>query len=487
MSAVLSSLLAKKNKAFSTNDPPGPKIELPIIGSLHLLGEKPHHSLAQLHKKFGGIYKLWMGDYYTVVVSDPHYIREIWLKNNDNFINRPHTPSYTIMSGNFTDLATADEKVWRHNRGLVAGAFTKSKLGGTQTIIARQCKRLIDMMNLCATQGQSFDPKINSKKYSMNIISSMVFSREIAYGNDNSEILYGKDFGQILKQMEEVFRVSGTGNPGDFISILEPFYYYQLKMIGQEVDKLLEFIKNIYDDHISTLDPENPKDLFDHIIIDGGDDVNGVLRIGGDLLLAGTDTSSNTIQWFVLMMANHPEIQEKVFAELKNRIIERGHIEETNENAGNRMVHSDRLETPYLNAVIKETMRIHPIGPLSIPRSAKNDIVIGDYFIPANTQMILNIYALHHDESYYDQPHLFNPDRFINENNTSHYLPFSIGARNCVGMAVAEMEIYLAVANIMANFKIKSVDGKQIDDTEVFGLAVFPNDFNILLEKRSIF
>ncbi|EGG16688.1 cytochrome P450 family protein [Cavenderia fasciculata] len=477
---------AKKNKAFSTNDPPGPKIELPIIGSLHLLSSKPHLGFTKLAQKFGGIYKLWVGDHYTIVVSDPHYIREIWLKNNDNFINRPKSPTFTVLSGNFTNLVCASEKIWRHRRDLVAGAFTKTKLKTTQTIVAKQCQRIMKQMMLSAEKKTLFNPKMNFKKYSMNIISSMVFSREIAY--DDGEVLFGKDFGNILKQIEYVFGLGKAGNPGDAISLLQPFFYYQMKVMGTELDKLLEFMKEIYDDHILNLDPENPKDLFDHIIIDAdGKDLNGILRVGVDLLLGGTDTSSNTIEWFTLMMANYPEVQDKAYQELQYRIGQRGgETIEDQENCGNRILVSDRLETPYVNAIIKEIMRLHPIGPLGIPRMAKEDIMIGEYFIPAGTHMIQNIHGLHHDPSHYDQPESFIPERFVHDNHTSHYLPFSIGARNCLGMQVAEMEIYTICANILINFKIKSVDGKQIDDTELFGLAVHPIDYNILLEKRSI-
>ncbi|EGC32176.1 hypothetical protein DICPUDRAFT_38775, partial [Dictyostelium purpureum] len=148
---------------------------------------------------------------------------------------------------------------------------------------------------------------------------------------------------------------------------------------------------------------------------------------------------------------------------------------------------SDKASLPYLSAVIKETMRYRPVTSFGLPRTTTNDIVIDDkYFIPKDSQVLINYHALSFNEKYFPNPHVFDPTRFINEPNNQAFIPWSIGQRNCVGMTFAQDEIFLCIANVLLRYRFKSVDGKKINEIEKYGITTKPVDrFNVLLEKRA--
>eukprot|EP01133_Synstelium_polycarpum_P020473 gene20473-24566_t len=349
-------------------------------------------------------------------------------------------------------MAAADEERWTHSRNLVSNSFTKTKLKAMTDKLDLQASNLVASMAVYSKTGQPFYPRGHCKKYALNIVLNIVFSENIPYDEDITE----GNMERLAGPIDATFKQLASANPADFITTLSPFYMAYKKFIGVPFDVVYQFTEEIYDQHVATLNPDKPRDLFDLLIIDSeGKEKESVIHIATDFVLAGTDTSASTIEWFTLLMCNHQEIQEKAYAELISVV-----------GAGNKANLSHRIATPYINAVIKEVLRFRPIAPLGLPRIAKNDIVIDNLKIPRGTQMILNHFALHHDESYWPSPEVFMPERFLTESHTEHWLPFSIGKRNCVGKNLAEDEIYLACANIILSFRLKSATGKPIPDKE---------------------
>eukprot|EP01132_Coremiostelium_polycephalum_P001258 gene1258-1587_t len=436
---------------------PGMFSTLPLLGNLHLLGGQPHlgfHKLAQQYQHF---FKFWMGDHYTVVVSDPKLLREIWVKNNDNFINRIRTPSFKIFSSNFRNLASGDKEYWLTNRAMVGQTFTKLKiLKIANETIENETKLFIDTMEKLASSGQPVYPRKYFKKYSMNIILKYVFSESIPW----EESVDAGRINRLLKPIED--------------------------LVGTPMDQIKTFIKEIHEDHLKNLDPENPRDLMDSFIIgckESGLDPELPTIIGIDFLMAGTDTSSATVEWFALLMANYPHVQEKLYNELKSLSTK------TSSSSKPFLSLKSKSEATYFNAVIKEVMRIHPIGPLGLPRVAHNDIFIDEYFIPKGTQMIQNQYTLSHSSDFWENPQDFIPERFLNDKHSDVFIPFSVGARNCIGQSLAQEEIYAICSNFILNFQVSPLDGvDQIEEdasiklNEVKGPIAFPiiGNFNLL-------
>eukprot|EP01133_Synstelium_polycarpum_P013414 gene13414-15806_t len=471
---LLSSFI-KKNTRFSNQDVPAPFIELPLIGSLHRLGSMPHRTLVDVANKHGPAFSLWLGDCYTVVLSDPALIRSVWVKNFESFNNRPQTPTFAILSGGFVNLTLARHELWKRNRENVAHVFTKTKLKqNAKDVINRNAAFLINKMKEFEVTKEPFQPDLYMKKYAFNVILNMGFSVDIPYGESVSEGILG----DLVEPIEAVILAAGTGNLFDYFSSIAPLYLAYKRLTNTPVDKILQVIRRIHQEHLDTIDRENPRDILDQLIISYPDpcDLLTILTISFDMFIAGTETSASTLCWFILRLVNNPSVMEKAYAEVSD-VVGRDRLATVD----------DRVNTPYLAACIKEVLRMTPIVPLGIPRVAKEDIILeGKYFIPKNTQILQNQCALHNDGNYWVDPDVYMPERFVGNNHSEYWMPFSLGQRNCVGVNLALDELYVACANIVLKYKFTEANGKaSIDDTEKFGVTISPlARYSIILESR---
>lgn len=169
-------------------------------------------------------------------------------------------------------------------------------------------------------------------------------------------------------------------------------------------------------------------------------------------LLAGYETTASTLTFCMYELAKHPNIQNKLYDEIKT-IIDRGETLDFN----------NIMKLPYLDAVISETLRKHPPA-LLLSREAMEEYHIPEYkyTLEKDEAITIPVYAIHHDPEYYPNPETFNPDRFMPENRHNivpyTYLPFGGGPRNCIGMRFALSEAKLGLANLLKNFIIIATD-----------------------------
>ncbi|KAK1224441.1 hypothetical protein PQX77_012663 [Marasmius sp. AFHP31] len=175
---------------------------------------------------------------------------------------------------------------------------------------------------------------------------------------------------------------------------------------------------------------------------------------------AGAETTVSALLTFILVMTLHPEVQVRAQKEIES-VVGPGGLPDIN----------DRSSLPYINAVIAEVLRWHPVLPLSLPHRAVKDDVYAGYYIPAGSTVIGNVWAITRDETLYG-PRVedFNPDRFMKTdgNNPPHpeQFVFGFGRRVCPGQTFAMNSLYLAVSNVLASYTIaKPLDenGKEFD------------------------
>ncbi|KAM9953086.1 hypothetical protein ACTFIR_008145 [Dictyostelium discoideum] len=471
----------KKNLKKSNNDPPGP-ISLPLIGNLHSLTKNPHRGLKNLSDKYGGIFRCYLGDHYSIVVSDPVIINEIYIKNFEKFCTRPNNDTFKMFSGGFKDLAFSDNyNNWSKIRTMVNSNFTKTKL--TKTIydyLEDQTNQLIENMGNYSKSGEPFYPQLQYMKISLNVICKLFFSKEIL----QNESLDNGEMRRIAVPIQIVCKELGAGNLDDFVGVLSPLLYFTKKKYQKAVSTSTDFIGEIYDEHLKNLDHENPKDLMDMLIIDskkGNDeDKERIVHIGYDFLIGGSDSSSGIMEWFTLFMINNKDCQEKAYNEI---------VSVMGEDC-NKISYADRPKLPYLVACINECLRMRTEDPLGIPRGAVEDIEINGYFIPKGAQVHHNLYALGMNETVFENANKFQPDRWLTNDQDhlkqmlNHLIPFSVGPRSCIGKNLSELEIFVVCSNILLNFELSSYNGKPVDDFEIFGITIHPPEFSVKLIKR---
>lgn len=171
-----------------------------------------------------------------------------------------------------------------------------------------------------------------------------------------------------------------------------------------------------------------------------------------ELFLAGTDTSTITTEWALAELISHPHMMLKLRDEISETVRRNGTIEET-----------EILRLPYLQAVVKETMRLHLAVPFLVPHKTEKDVKINNYIIPKNTQVLVNAWAIARDSSTWDKPTSFMPERFLKneidfKGQHFSFLPFGSGRRMCPGMPLAHRVVSLMISSLVYYFEWKLVD-----------------------------
>jgi len=200
-----------------------------------------------------------------------------------------------------------------------------------------------------------------------------------------------------------------------------------------------------------------------------------LLLIVMDMYLAGTNTSSSSVEWFAYCLAKFPEWQDKIYEELSH-VLDK-----------NQLPLQCQEKTPVLNAVLKEVYRIRPVGPLGNTRTTEEDDWLGGYFIPKKTLVFWNVWGYNHDPDVWGDPANFRPERFMEPNADIPLHHFGAGPRICVGLTLAEEEIYAACALLCQRFKWQ-FEVPQLHkefDLGFMGLVLKPSSlFKVVLSER---
>lgn len=184
------------------------------------------------------------------------------------------------------------------------------------------------------------------------------------------------------------------------------------------------------------------------------------------MVVGGTDTSSNTIEFAMAEIMQKPEVLKRVQEELESVVGKENVVEES---------HIQKL--PYLQAVMKETLRLHPALPLLVPHCPSESCCVGGYTIPKGSRVFVNVWAIHRDPSIWDRPLEFDPTRFLDakwdySGSDFNYFPFGSGRRMCAGIAMAERMFMYSLATLAHSFDWKIPQGHNLDVSEKFGIVL---------------
>lgn len=187
-----------------------------------------------------------------------------------------------------------------------------------------------------------------------------------------------------------------------------------------------------------------------------------------DLFIAGSDTTTSTLEFAMAELLKNPKAMLKAKAELEHTI-----------GKGNPVEEHDMARLPYLHAIIKETLRLHPATPLLLPRRAEADVEISGYTIPKGSQVLVNAWAIGRDPSVWDNPDMFWPERFLGSNvdvKGRHFelLPFGGGRRICPGLPLAMRILVSVLGSLVNSFDWRLEDGvtpENMDMDDRFGIT----------------
>ncbi|KAF9592798.1 hypothetical protein IFM89_017368 [Coptis chinensis] len=297
------------------------------------------------------------------------------------------------------------------------------------------------------------------------------------------QMLFGfkDDKFNLKSSMQEVMMLAGAFNIADFIPYLGALDLQGLSRRMKDLSKIIDgFLEKIIDEHVrdaKTLQGQH-RDFIDVMLslMESNEthqehlDRDNIKAIMLDMLAAGMDTSTTVIDWTIAELLRHPRCMKLVQEELENVV------------GLNRMVEEKDLpKLDYLKMVIKESMRLHPVAPLLIPRESIEDITINGYFIPKKSRVLINNWALGRDpNSWSSNAEEFYPERFISTNIDVHgrdyrFLPFGSDRRKCPGLQLGLTVIELVLAQLVHCFNLELPDGlapNDVDMSEKFGLTL---------------
>ncbi|AES79992.2 putative geraniol 8-hydroxylase [Medicago truncatula] len=472
--SILILILRKLNQTQnSTKLPPGPK-PLPIIGNILQLGKNPHRTLTNLSNIYGPIMTLKLGTLTTIVISSPQLAKQVLHENSQIFSNRTVPHAIHALDHNKFSLGWLPTlALWKKLRKICATkVFSTKMLDSTKNIRQQKLQVLLDYVKEKCNKGEAFDIGEAVFTTVLNSVSNTFFSMDLAHSTPDEK---SQVFENILRGLSEL---SGTSNIADFFPILRPLDPQRLyAKMAIHLGSLCEIIGGIIEERrASKIDSDQVcNDVLDSLLNNDGETIfdqlspKEMFHLLPDLFAAGIDTTSSTIEWIMVELLRNPSNMTKARTELSKVIGKDEIIEE-----------SDIFKLPFLQAVVKETFRLHPPAPLLVPHKCDESVNILGFNVPKNAQVIVNVWAMGRDPTIWKNPNMFMPERFLEcdinyKGNHFELIPFGAGKRICPGLSLAHRNVHLIVASLLHNFEWILADGlksEHMNMEERFGLSL---------------
>jgi len=248
-------------------------------------------------------------------------------------------------------------------------------------------------------------------------------------------------------------------------------------ILDTQIDKAHTVLEKMIALHKNNIDPNNARDILDELLIHQIDEKWDFIDIKALIANIGENGATfnlgQTSAWFIAYVAKYPEIQKKIHEEL-DRVVGKTRLPNIN----------DRNELKYFEATVNEVLRSRPIICETLFHKVNEDFECDGYFFKRNTSIILSIYNIHHNPKYWKDPDSFNPERFLNWDETSpHFIPFSTGPRACAGFRVAKAALFYFLTFLFSRYEIVAPEKFEIPAWNFNGFLP-PQDFKVFLKSR---
>lgn len=445
------------------------------------------NSVCNLTKK---MFKVsWAGRSY-IILFHPEVAQEV-LKSY-NVINKDWL--YSILHPWLgTGLLTSSDNKWRGRRKLLTPAFHFRILEDFQDIFYEQSNVLVEKL-----KQEKKDEEVEISELitlcTLDIVgdSAMGVQLNAQIRSDNLYVKAVKDITFSIVQWFAkpwywfppilYFSAMGKKRRKD----IELVHKFARKVIKKKKDELIEKLEenqslDDFQEDKEVLGIKKRRAFLDllvyHHLNDGSLTEEDIREEVDTFMFEGHDTTAMGITWTLYLLGLHQDIQERVFQELCDIF---------NDDINRNIKIEDIKHMKYLENVIKESIRLYPSVPFILRRNTE-ELKIGDNIIPRNSSLVVYIYGIHHNPEVFENPEVFDPDRFLQENCENRhpfaYVPFSAGPRNCIGQRFAMMVMKTVCANVLRNFKLRSVHHR--DKILVSGdIILRPKEIKMLIEKR---
>ncbi|KAE8689476.1 Detected protein of confused Function [Hibiscus syriacus] len=459
------SMMFIKSKNAKPQSPPGPR-GLPIVGNLPFLEQDLHTYFTKLACTYGAVVKLQLGSKIGIVVSSPSTAREVLKDQDITFANRVVPVVGLLANGGHNIVSSPYGPQWRMLRKVcVLKMLSNATLDKMYSLRRRETRKTVDYLYANAGAPVNLGEQVFLTIF--NVVTNMIWGSTVE-GEAGANI--GAEFKQVMSVITEIL---GLPNISDFFPVLAPLDLQgRWKRMSKPMEKLNGIIDNMIDQRLNVV--KESGDFLQFLLQLKNDNdpktpltMDNIKALIIDMIVGGTDTSSSSIEFTLAEVINNPQVMRKAQKELdevvgKDNIVEESHI----------------YKLPYVLAIMKESLRLHPVLPLLVPHSPAEACTLSGYAIPKGCRVFINAWGIHRDPCIWENPLVFNPDRFLNSQwdfngNDFSYFPFGSGRRMCAGTAMAERMVLYSIATLLHSFdwKVPEEDDK-LDLSERFGIVL---------------
>ncbi|XP_046570784.1 cytochrome P450 2D20-like isoform X1 [Haliotis rubra] len=463
---------------------PAAPCRLPFLGNAITMDmSRAHLVLTELAQQLGPIFRVRIFQEEIVVLNDYDTITEALVTNGPDFAGRPPMSrtqeagrsSHSIVWQTYTPKLVFLRKEVHKCLKMYGSGFEK-----LEEKCAPEIAHLLDVIT--KTEGQPFDPRDSV----YDAVSCIMLSLILGTSNKLSVPCRRK-----LQEINFLFNTtfgSGSARWMDLLPLAKVFRFGEHKILQKALKLRDDFWNN--DITLQATDQgvvrrmlffAQNKNEYEFDISE-----NTAKEVFTNLILAGTDTTSTSLTCLLLFLLHHPDVQTKLHAELMEVV------------GSTRLPSlSDKQNMPYTQATLWELLRIIGHVPLAVPHYTLSDTSIQGKLVPANTTVYINLWALLHDDTFWESPWDFRPERFLDSSNRllppSHpvrrrMLAFGAGRRVCLGEAMAKNRLFLLVTALIQNFVFEPVEGELLPDADPrtfdMGLVLHPHKFKLCAESR---
>jgi len=458
-------------------DLPGPK-GLPFLGVLHRLRfDRLHLTLEEWADRYGPLYRINMGPHPIAVVSDSAAIQRILVQRPQGFRRTRRLESVANEMG-LRGVFAAEGEDWRRQRRIVVAALNRHKLADFFPKLALIAARLQRRWEGAADRGEPVDLCRDLMRFTVDV------TMQLAFGVDANTL---ETPGPVIQRhLDKVFPVLHRRTNA-------PITYWRWFRLPSDraLDRALEAIEAEVGGMVRAArermvaDPERePVDFLEAILAAAADEGSGIsdadiFANAGTLLLAGEDTTANSLAWAVHYFTQYPDLFERARGEVDSAVAPAPAMEDLEQ--------ANRL--PFLDAFCNEVMRLKPVAPMHVAEPLADTEMLG-CLIPRGTPIMMLLRHAATREEHFGGGDRFDPERWLAKregcpHDRRAFLPFGGGPRLCPGRNLALLEIRAVLAMLCRNFDLEPVgQGKEVREHLAF--TMMPAGLKVRLKRRAV-
>jgi cytochrome P450 len=428
---------------MTATNPPGPRDGVFGLKNLADFQKDPLTFLTHAAEDYGDIINFPFGIYNMYILKHPDYIRDLLVNN------AKHIQKWPKQRNVFAKVAgegsfTAEGETWRRQRRLVSPAFHTQRIQHYVQLVVNHTQQMLERW------GEKTELEMSQEMHTvtMGIIGEILFDiKDIE--TDAAEL------SQAISVVSEMTLVETTA-----VMPVPDWIPTSRNLKENHAMKVLdEFIRDIIQERRTS--GEDRGDVLSSLLLavdeeeDGGKFTDEEARDEViTLFIAGHETTATALTWSMILLAQNPDIQDRLYGEISSVL------------QGRAPTFADLQAMTYTDRVLKESMRVYPPAWCLIARAPLEEIQIGGYTLPKDSVILAAPWVMHHDARYFPDPLRFDPERFSPENEAKmvrySYFPFGAGPRVCSGQHLAMMEAEVLLATIIQRYQLELLPGQTI-------------------------